>query len=357
MRRYLNATKHYTSAYTGRCTYLEAAFRPTPRKPAPNYMSTVSIDPIQAAVVTMRRSGRVFKEIPVVLSGSDTAGRHFSEQTKTLVLSRHGASVVSHYKLIPEQEVYLRTPANNREIEVRICGEIGERDDGHIYGMAFADSTADFWEFEFPPAEALPKGLIRVTLECSGCHRRTPQQFDATEMDVYVVNEGALRYCTSCGLSTIWRIATERTAPAAPPAELDLQPLADAIAGSQPTLTQSMPPQSLAPQPAPLPNPRSVALSGLPQPNRRSERRTRVKFDACVRASGIAEEIVPCQDMSRGGFCFLSSRRYSIETMIEAAVPYTPGMSIFVAAQIVNARELHAGLFRYGVAYIRSVRK
>lgn len=307
-------------------------------------MSTVSIDPVRAAVVTMRRSGRVSKEVPILLSGGDAAGRQFSERTKTLVLSRHGASVVSHYKLIPEQEVYLRTLANNREIEVRICGEIGERDDGHIYGVAFADPTTCFWEIEFPPAEALPKGLIRVTLECSGCHRQMPQQFDATEIDVYVVNEGALRYCTSCGLSTIWKIATERPAPAPLAAQLDFQPLADEIT---------------IPSPHPdllLSNPRSVALSGLPQPNRRSERRTKVKFDACIRASA-AEEIVPCQDMSRGGFCFHSGRKYSVETMIEAAVPYTPGMSIFVPAQIVNARELHHGLFRYGVSYIRSAKK
>lgn len=307
-------------------------------------MSTVISDPVQTAVVTMRRSGRISKEVAVILSGGDAAGRQFSEHTKTLVLSRHGASVISHRKLIPEQEVYMRTLANNREIEVRICGEIGERDDGHIYGVAFADSAVDFWEMEFPPAEAVPKGLVRVTLECSGCHRQTPQQFDATEMDVYVVNEGSLRYCSQCGLSTVWKIATERPTPAPAPKRLDAQPLADHI--PSPSLQQN-----------PLPNPRSMALSGLPQPNRRSERRTKVKFDACIRASGLSEEIVPCQDMSRSGFCFHSSRRYSVETMIDAAVPYTPGMSIFVPAQIVNARELQGGLYRYGVAYIRAVKK
>ena len=305
-------------------------------------MSIVSVDPIQTTVVTMRRSGRISREIPVILSGSDVAGRHFSERTKTLVLSRHGASIISHHKLLPEQEVYLHTLANNREIEVRICGEIGERDDGHIYGVAFTDSALDFWEVEFPPAEALPQGLIRLTLECPGCRRQMPQQFDATEMDVYVVNDGSLRYCTKCGLSTIWKIVDDRPAPTPP--QLALQPLAGEII-------------SLPSPPDPLPNPRSVALSGLPQSNRRADRRMQVKFDACIRASGIPDETVPCQDMSRGGFCFHSSRKYSLETTIDAAVPYTPGMSIFVPAQIVNARELQPGLFRYGAAYIRTPKK
>ena len=302
----------------------------------------MSVDPVQTAVVTIRRSGRISREIPVILSGSDVAGRHFSERTKTLVLSRHGASIISHYKLLPEQEAYLRTLANNREIEVRVCGEIGERDDGHIYGVAFADSALDFWEVEFPPAEALPQGLIRLTLECPGCRRQMPQQFDATEMDVYAANDGSLRYCTKCGLATIWKIVDDR--PASAPPQPDLQPLAEEVA-------------SLPPRPDPLPNPRSVTLSGLPQSNRRADRRMNVKFDACIRTSDIPEEIVPCQDMSRGGFCFHSSREYSLETMIEAAVPHTPGMSIFVPAQIVNARELQPGLFRYGAAYIRPPKK
>lgn len=51
----------------------------------------------------------------------------------------------------------------------------------------------DFWRMEFPLAEALPKDLIAVTLECTGCRRQTSLQFDATEMDVYTVNEGSLR--------------------------------------------------------------------------------------------------------------------------------------------------------------------
>jgi len=42
-----------------------------------------------------RRSGRIAKELPIVLLGTDTAGKVFAEETKTVVLSRHGAGVVS----------------------------------------------------------------------------------------------------------------------------------------------------------------------------------------------------------------------------------------------------------------------
>lgn len=308
-------------------------------------MSPVSLEPTTALVG--RRSGRVRKEVPILLSASDAGGLQFSEKTKTLILSRHGASVLSRHKLIPEQEAYLRLLSSNHEIEIRICGEIGEREDGHIYGVAFADQTIDFWLMEFPPAEPLPKGVVAITLECCGCHHQTPAQFDATEMDVYAVNEGALRYCAQCATSTIWKIATPKPVDE-PPASAP-EPMATFIESPSATAKGNAPLVESVP---------AAAAPAPPQANRRAERRTKVKYRACIRASGSSEEVVPCEDMSRGGFSFHSSREYSIEAMIEAAVPYTPGTSIFVPAQIANVRQLQNGrLFRYGVAYIRSARK
>jgi hypothetical protein len=308
-------------------------------------MSPVSLEPTPAVVV--RRSGRITKELPILLSASDAGGLQFSEKTKTLILSRHGASVLSRHKLIPEQEAYLRLLSSNHEIEIRVCGEIGEREDGHIYGVAFADQSIDFWRMEFPPAEPLPKGVVAITLECSGCHHQILVQFDATEMDVYAVNEGALRYCAQCAASTIWKIATPK--PVSEPSASPPEPMAAVV--DSPISSG----KGIAPHVESVP---AAAVAAPPQSNRRAERRTKVKYSACIRASGSSEEVVPCEDMSRGGFSFHSSREYSIEAMIEAAVPYTPGTSIFVPAQIANVRPLQNGrLFRYGVAYIRSVRK
>ncbi|MGH9572361.1 MAG: PilZ domain-containing protein [Candidatus Acidiferrales bacterium] len=331
-------------------------------------MSAVSTEPTQTSAA-VRRSGRISKEIPIILSGGDAAGRQFSEQTRTLVLSLHGASVICHHKLIPEQEAYLRVISNNREAEVRICGQIGERDDGYIYGVAFTDPDIDFWRIEFPSAEALPSDLIPVTLECSGCHRQVALQFDATEMDVYAVNEGMLRYCSRCSLSTVWKIATpkaEQGRPMGTPAASRLQTAPSAVNAApatshaeirlsvDPAPTAAAGSEAASAPAAPIPPPIMPSVKPA-QPNRRRDRRTKVKFNACIRISGWGEEIVPCEDMSRGGFSFRSKRQYSAEAMIEAAVPYEPGMSIFVSAQIANVFELPGGkVFRYGVAYIRS---
>src|SRR5215471_15935830 len=72
----------------------------------------------------VRRSSRIPKEIAILLTGSDIEGKVFSEQTKTVLLSRHGAGIVSRYKLSAEQELILRRLDTNKETEVRLVGQI-----------------------------------------------------------------------------------------------------------------------------------------------------------------------------------------------------------------------------------------
>ena len=302
----------------------------------------MSLEPIQVPAAGRRRSGRIAKEISIVLSGDDTEGKQFSETTKTLVLSRHGASILSLHKLIPEQVMFLRAVEANKEVEVRICGEIGERADGHIYGAAFVDSFLDFWGIEFPPVEKLEPDLMRMTLECTGCRQRAVAQFDATEMDVYTVNQGVLRYCKRCLISTVWKITTEEIAPEAP------APVAPE------TGVVAVPQKETKPETLP-----GAETSVTPPANRRKERRTKVKLNACIRSLGASDEVVACEDMSRGGFSFRTSRQYSEEAMIEVALPYTTGqVAIFVPAQIANVRRLPEGnLYRCGAKYIRSPKK
>lgn len=319
----------------------------------------------------LRRSGRIAKEIPIILSGPDVVGRYFSEETKTLLLSLHGASVLSRHKLVPEQEVFLRLVATGRETEVRICGEIGERQDGHIYGVAFLDPKLDFWGIEFPPPERVTKDLIPFTLECTNCHHQSSVHMDATELDVYAVNEGALRYCSHCTASTIWKITTEAAQPAplpkpapkkeeatapvdAPATDPDLLLGAEALsafASAQTPVAAAPPTPALAAVAQTTPPPRTTVVAA----NRRSERRMRVRCNACIRIPGMKDEIAPCEDLSKGGFSFHSTRNYGNETILEVAVPFTPdSMSIFVTGQVVNVSEVQKGkLWRYGVAYLR----
>jgi hypothetical protein len=90
---------------------------------------------------------------------------------------------------------------------------------------------------------------------------------------------------------------------------------------------------------------------------------TGIEADICSTGGGVlrfchaerGDDVVPCEDMSRGGLRFKSRKRCYDRTLIEVAVPYTPGQpSIFVPAQIVFFQELpEQQLFRYGVAYLQ----
>ena len=89
--------------------------------------------------------------------------------------------------------------------------------------------------------------------------------------------------------------------------------------------------------------------------NRRKHARVKVSYSACIRHADRGDDIVTCEDMSRGGLCFKSRKRYYDRTLIEVAVPYISGQpALFVPAQIVFFQELpEQQLFRYGVAYLQ----
>jgi len=335
----------------------------------------------------LRRSGRISREIPIVLLGTDTSGRVFSEETHTLVLSLHGAGILSRYKLAPDEVLTLRLADSNREAEIRLVGSLGEKPRGYVYGVTFRDPDLDFWQMEFPPPDqnAQPRS---TALECVICGSPSLVEQSEVESDVFLVSQSVFRFCDSCGQTTLWKPAMGDVAPPPPcpkpaPARLpDPAPppsapapvpdfvsapvvsqrsaysesrLSDLVSSNFVPLQPAEVPAGVAVQtPPPKSKPSTPpAFSGGGKPNRRRHVRTRVNFTACVRVNHLNEEVVECDNVSKGGLCFRSRKLYPENSAIEVAVPYSPGQpAIFVAAQIRRVEELSGlGLFRYGVAY------
>jgi len=357
----------------------------------------------------VRSSGRIPKEIPILLIGSDLDGKVFSEPTSTVLLSLHGAGLVSRHKLCAEQEMVLRCPELNKEAEIRIVGQLGSQDGVHTYGVAFVDFNLKFWDIDFPPLSSaeIERGLL--LLVCGSCKILEKIEDTGIEADICATGEGVLRFCKRCGMTTFWKLAQPQTLsavsqeglsradgepmplfagsalPVATPASA---PAALPAAPAWPTATAaSLPPRPVpaAPEPSfydsgpPLPQTAASsqpsvdpAGSGLlvkrlgavltlaPSPeeshvNRRKHARVKVSYSACIRHADRDDDVVTCEDMSRGGLRFKSHRRYYDRTLIEVAVPYNSGQpAIFVPAQIVFIQELpEQELFRYGVAYLQ----
>ena len=376
-----------------------------------------------------RRSGRIAKEIPIVLLGTDTGGKVFSEETKTVVLSRHGAGIVSRYAFAPDEVLTLRLPGSTKEAEVRLAGQMGGESGRYVYGVAFVDPTLNFWQIEFPPPESFEQASGAVPFECSICHAQQDVEQADIEEDVYSVNGSLLRFCPQCGASTPWKKAdgasvsaaiaapvkpsvvsidvplkrsdhaiappakswesrqfafTSSAAPSPPPTTPPPEPAysgsfhppASATAGLTSYSTaalEALPTAAAeiavadAPLPArdqreqdgeaaviPQPSVRSLDSSGR-RVNRRRHLRIRVNFNACVRHPTLADEIVECENVSKGGLCFHSRRHYSVGSLIEVAAPFSPGeAALFVPAQIKRVEALSGGqVFRYGAAYLK----
>jgi len=281
-------------------------------------------------VEELRRSSRIPKEVAILLVGWDAQGKEFVEETKTVLLSRHGAGIVSKYKLAVEQELILVYPErNNKEAEIRVVGQIGSQDDLYTYGVAFLDPHIDFWGVEFPLAkegEISERGMV---LQCRTCGRREFIDPGALESDIYAIHEGIFRDCKGCNHPTFW----QRTS-------------------GEPSNVFSLPEAGPAsPEPVPQLEPSS---SPGPYEKKREHPRIRVNFTACVRNPGADDNIVFCENVSRGGLCFKSSQRYYEAARIEVAAPYTPGSPcILVPAKIVYVQELpEEQMFRCGVQYL-----
>jgi hypothetical protein len=313
----------------------------------------------------VRRSGRIAKEIRILLIGTDTSGRVFAEETQTVTLSRHGAGIISKHKLAADGILILRFLGGSSEVSIRLVGELGEDLRGYVYGVTFVDPNLDFWELKFP-APPTWRVDFESPLECTTCKTREVVDQSEVEADVYALAEFILRLCSKCGMSTQWRRATgDNVGETARPAVKRESPSRPAPAGlPHSTLTRSgalstdsaqysrLGATAIAdPEVSPAPFIPPTAAPDANGASRRRDVRTRVSFSACIRQNGI-EEIVVCGNVSKGGFSFRSPKSYLAGSDIDVALPYYPGMEPpFVRATIRHSLVLPNSSFHYGVKY------
>ncbi|HVN09359.1 MAG TPA: hypothetical protein VMV61_10315, partial [Patescibacteria group bacterium] len=241
----------------------------------------------------LRRSDRISITIPVEIFGADFTGEHFVEKCKTVIVSRHGATIIVSRKLAPDLELILKRLGTPKEALVRVIGQIGGQHEGYVYGVALMDSNINLWNIYFPVLDESQSAVGRALLECGHCKNREIVYMNEVEAEVYEANLALQRNCNSCGNSTIWKSV---------PGEL----VEDPSVPAQPESTAPAAESGGATVEAPLPPAEPV----VPVVSRRKDLRIKSNMPACIRQPGFDEEVVSCDDISRGGLAFRSSKRY-----------------------------------------------
>jgi hypothetical protein len=267
----------------------------------------------------LRQSDRVAFRMPVEASWSTVEGTAFTQTAETLLVSRNGGVLRLTDKLQAGQELHLRRHLDGdhwRNTRARVMAEIDQDSQGFLYAIQLVDPRCDFWDIDFPAPHKAEEALARMLMECSFCQRREVVYLNEQQLKSFEVRKCVARLCAQCDSPSIW---VESQSEVKPPEKGRREPVEERI---------------------------------IP---RRNRTRIKARVLACVRRRGFAEEVVVCEDLSKGGLSFRSRNQYAENSRVEVAVPFTPGTgAIFVPIRIVFSQAIpSAGLFRHGATYIK----
>ncbi len=272
-----------------------------------------------------RRSDRVTSSLRLFISGNDVHGSVFAVECRTAVLSRHGARIVIPQHIKPHEELAVRVISTGLEADMRVIGVISETPEGTHYGMQFVDPKISIWQIDFPPIADESESVAKVLLECEACHYAAVVYLREFEVEVYDAQGQIPLRCKQCEAVTAWKLSEREPSPPFQPAPV--------------------PPLKNSPPPAPV-------KTGA---ERRLARRLGLKMTACVRTATYGDDVVPTENVSKGGLGFKSSNKYAVGLVVEVAVPYSrEAANIFSLGRITGLRALPGqGTYAYGVAYLR----
>ena len=101
-----------------------------------------------------RRSTRVPIAIPIMLSGQDTSGENFQESTRTLVINKQGAKVLTKYKVALGAELAVENRALSRTALANVVwlGKPPGPNEPAELGIRLVKAE-NFWGIDFPPED------------------------------------------------------------------------------------------------------------------------------------------------------------------------------------------------------------
>jgi len=275
-------------------------------------------------VVEHRRSDRLLLSVPIRVEGMTRDGEKFSEDTRTMVISRQGARIYLNHLVAAGAMLLIAPLVGRRSAMFRVVGPTQPlTGEGGEWGVECPDAKSNIWGIGFPPAPAL-ESMCTALIECRRCHAVKLSQLSLVEHEVLGTSGLLVKPCEACGRSTSWSYK-----------ETSL-PVTGDDAG------------------AALPSPDNL-LEPRAEPNRRTHNRAALQMALRIRSFSGTEEFTRSENLSRGGACFITDRNYEVGEVLLLTCPYEKtGHNIEVRAQVVRSREMHGtGRRIYGVCYER----
>ncbi len=100
-----------------------------------------------------RRSMRVLLSVPITVTGKNSAGHEFMEQTRTLVVNAHGALITLAAQIVPGQQIQIVNKATDESLLCRVVHISAPQAGRMQLGVEFQIPSPSFWQIDFPPED------------------------------------------------------------------------------------------------------------------------------------------------------------------------------------------------------------
>ncbi len=118
-------------------------------------MSAGQVNP-SGNTIDNRRTQRILLRIPIQVRAQFDGDAPISEDTTTLIVNAHGASIALAMKIRPGQKIILRNWATAKEHECRVVHILEKPGGKNEIGISFPYPMPEFWNVGFPPPDWKP---------------------------------------------------------------------------------------------------------------------------------------------------------------------------------------------------------
>jgi hypothetical protein len=120
-------------------------------------VSVSAIHPPPGNVSNLRRSQRLCVSVDVVVTVRRGNEKPASEETKTLIVSAHGALILLRTRIAIGEVLNLRNVQTGEERACRVVNRDSSQPEKTEVGLEFVEPAPRFWRVAFPPADWTPR--------------------------------------------------------------------------------------------------------------------------------------------------------------------------------------------------------